>query len=93
MPDVAPELLECFAANTTRLLRRFALWDTNHDGTVSWPEFERACESLDVPGGARADDVRQLFEALDVDLNGEVQIEEVVRFRACAARGSPRTST
>ena len=86
IPAVSPALLEAFAGNTTRLLSRFALWDDDKSGAISLEEFHRACVSLDVHGGVSIEEVRLLFEAIDYDASGTIQVQELLHFKSSVLR-------
>ena len=86
IPAVSPALLDAFAGNTTRLLSRFALWDDDRSGEISLEEFYRACESLEVPGGVNMEEVQLLFESIDNDASGTIQVQELLRFKSAVLK-------
>jgi len=79
--NVSAPLLDALASKTVRMLRRFALWDVDGDGTVNQEEFVRACHSLGVPD-LQDSEVATLFEYLDADGSGTVRFEELIKLKA-----------
>ena len=75
MADAAPldQLQSLVAANWSRVRDLFAMWDENGDGMLSLKEWCKVITSL---GISRAD-AQALFEQLDVDANGTLDLKEL----------------
>jgi ankyrin repeat protein len=69
------KLLEKFQENSLGVERAFDYLDINHDGSITFPEFSEAADSLKI--NLNREDKHALFAALDSDHNGFINLLEL----------------
>lgn len=74
----AARVRRLYGAYGHRLVRLFGRWDADGDGVVSLPEFRMALERTTLSRR----EIDRLFAHADADHNGELSLEELVRFFA-----------